>query len=902
MQNRYNVFANITRAGVFFCVLIFITFPLLANNRCKIKFPKFLTVNDTIPAREIDSFPAQKIIADTLNPADSLGDLSDTSIIDSGRQVTVDTLLFSKDSLDAPVTYSAEDSGVLIIPQKQFILYGKANTTYKDIKLDANTIEYNQSTNVVTAYGGTDTASKDPLNLPTFTQAGSESKMDTVKFNLKNQKGITKNTYYKEGELFVNAQIVKKVNKDVEYAYRGRFTTCNLDTPHFDFRAKKMKIINNKIAVSGPAYPEFEGVPMPIAIPFGIYPLNRGRHSGLLPPRFTSNESFGLGLEGLGFYKVISDYWDVTLRSSIYSYGGWNVDITPEYYKRYKYRGNFTLSAQHTKLLNTSGLSKQEFTVSNTYFLTWSHSSDTKARPGTSFSANVRAGSTQYNTYVPNDAFRNYENNLSSSITYNKIWNQGKYNLNASLNENQNSVTRLINLNFPTIAFSATTMYPFQKKEQVGSPKWYQKLGIGYTGNLLNVISFYDSAFNIQRILDTVQWGVDHRIPITLALPPIGPLILAPSISYEERWYAQLINYTWNPHLAKVDTSIEKGFHTAREMTFGVSANTRIFGTFNFKHSKGIQAIRHEIDPFFGFSYKPDLVSQYFSNVQVDTLGHVVRISQLQGNVLGGFSEGKFGGINFGLNNLLEMKVRNKKDTTGTDSVKKIRLLDNLSITSGYNLIADSLNWSPISIRAGSSLFNKVNISAGATINQYEKDSSGKSHLLWKQGRIGNFQSGSLSMSTSFQSKSKDNRSDEERLPTDETMTPDEQQRQLEYVRENPAEFVDFNIPWSLQLSFSLNYSHYLSPDLVNYVSDLNSNVNINGDISISPKWKLGGGLYFDFKTQKIQATSIYLTRDMHCWQMVIDVNVGQYKSFSITLNPKSGILRDLRVNKRFLE
>jgi len=229
-------------------------------------------------------------------------------------------------------------------------------------------------------------------------------------------------------------------------------------------------------------------------------------------------------------------------------------------------------------------------------------------------------------------------------------------------------------------------------------------------------------------------------------------------------------------------------------------------------------------------------------------------------------------------------------------------LLDNLSISSGYNLIADSLNWSDINIRAGSSLFNKVNVSAGAVIHPYQKDSTGKSQLLWKQGRLGNFQSGNLSMSTSFQSKSKDDRSDDQRLGTDETLTPDEQQRQLEYVRQNPAEFVDFNIPWSLQVSFSLNYTHYLSPDLVNYVSELNSNINLNGDISISPKWKLGGGFYYDLRTQKIQATSIYLTRDMHCWQMVIDVNVGQYKSFTITLNPKSGILRDLRVNKRFVE
>jgi hypothetical protein len=794
---------------------------------------------------------------------------------------------------------------VLIIPTKQFILYGKANSSYKDIKLDANTIKYDQNSNLVTAYGGTDT-SKGALNLPTFTQNGATSIMDTVFYNLKSQKGITKNTYYKQGELFVNAQTVKKVDKDVEFAYRGRFTTCNLDTPHFDFRAKKLKIINNSLAVSGPAYPEFEGVPIPIAIPFGIYPLNRGRHSGLLPPRFTSNDVYGLGLEGLGFYKVINDNWDSKIETDLYSYGGWRANLTTNYYKRYKYRGTFGLSAQHTKQLNTDiyTLSKEEFTVSNTYFLTWSHASDTKARPGTSFSASVNAGSTQYNKNVPNNAFLNYNNSLASSITYNKTWGEGN-NLNISLNENQNSVTRLINMNLPTIAFSTPTIYPFQKKDQAGTPKWYQKLGIGYTGNLLNVISFYDSAFNFKKVLDTVQWGVDHRIPITLSLPPVGPLIFAPSIDYEERWYAQKIIYNWNDSTNKVDTSIQKGFIAAREASFGLSMNTRIFGTVNFKHSKGIMAIRHEVDPFIGFSYKPDMVSQYWHDVKVDSTGRTTRVSELQGNVLGGFDEGRFGGLTFGINNILEMKVHNK-DSTATDSVKKIRLLDNLSISSGINLFPDSSNKatpiSPISIRAGSSLFNKVNITAGALITPYRQDTAGNYHLLWTQGKIGDFQSGNLSISTSFKSKSKDQRTDQQRLGTDETLTPDEEQQQLQYIRENPGEFVDFNTPWSLQLSYSLSYNRYLSPDLIHFTSNLSTNINVNGTISLSPKWQLGGGFYFDFITAKIQATSIFLTRDMHCWQMVIDVNVGQYKSFTITLNPKAGILRDLHINKHFMQ
>ncbi len=896
------VCANIKPVTIFFCVATFITLPLLANSKLKIKFQQSLTVvADTVPVKKIDTNSSKKIIADTLKRADSLlKNTADTSINDTTKKNSVDTLLFSKDSIDAPVKYTAADSGVLIIPTKQFILYGKANTNYKDIKLDANTIQYDQQSHLITAFGGTDT-SKGALNLPTFTQGDQTSQMDTVFYNLKSQRGLIKNTYYKEGEMFVNAQIVKKADKDVEYAYRGRFTTCNLDEPHFDFRAKKMKIINNKLAITGPAYPEFEGVPIPIFIPFGIFPLERGRHSGLLPPRFTTSDAQGLGLEGLGFYKVLGDNWDARVETDLYSYGGWNLRITPEYYKRYKYRGNLTLSIQHPKLLNTFGTSKQEFNTTTNYHLTWSHSSDSKARPGTNFSASVDAGSTQFNKYVTNDAFKNYQNNLSSSITYSKTWADGKYNLSASANENQNSVSRLINLNLPTVAFNVATLYPFQNKNEAASSKWYQKLSIGYSGNLENAISFYDSAFNFQRLLDTVQWGIDHRIPISLSLPALGPFVLSPSISYEERWYAQKILYNWDDKRLKVDTSLQRGFYAAREMSFGLSTNTRIFGTFNFKHSR-ILAIRHEIDPFVSLSYKPDLVSQFYQTVKTNIFGRTTRVSQLEGNVFGSFSEQRFGGLNFGINNLLEMKVRNK-DSTGEDSVKKVRLLDNLSITSGYNFIADSLQVQPISIRAGSSLLNnKLNITAGGVINPYQPDASGKNQLLWKHGKLGNFESGNLAISTSLQSKSKDQRSDQERLPTDETITPDEQQRELEYVRQNPGEFVDFNIPWSVQLSYSLNYSHYLSSDLIHFISQLNSNVNINGDLSISPKWKLGGGFYFDFRTQRIQATSIYLTRDMHCWQMVIDVNVGQFKSFSITLNPKSGILRDLHINKHFLQ
>ena len=907
MLKRCKSNINYFFAGLTVLLLFAISINTGAKDKNFKPFLKALTksVDTSNPRKKSKATSQDKIVINkdtTLPVQDTLIKSNGDTLItknDSVKIITIDTLDFSKDSIDSQIDYTADDSGVLIISSKQFMLYGKANINNKDLKLDANTITYDQQTQIIKAFGGTDT-SQGALNKPKLTQNGSESISDTIFFNMKNQRGLTKNTFYKEGEIFINAERLKKVEKDVAYGYRSVFTTCNLDTPHFDFRAKKLKIINNKIAVSGPATFEVEGVPLPIVIPFGIFPLNRGRHSGVLPPQFASNQDFGLGLEGLGYYKVLNDNWDMTVRTNIYSYGGWNLNVQPEYYKRYKYRGNLNVALQKTKILNSSASAKTEFTESSGFFVTWTHSTDTRARPGTSFSANVRAGSTKFNQYIPNNSYANFQNQLSSSVTWSKTWSQGKYNLSVAGNHDQNNNSGLINVRLPTVNFSATTIYPFLRKEFAGSQKWYEKLGISYTGTLLNQFSFYDSLFNFRKILDTAQWGVEHRIPITLSLPPLGNLIVSPSISYAERWYGQRIIRTWNDALDTVDVNVQKGFYTAREMSFGLSFNTRIFGTVNFPKSNGIKAIRHEVKPFMSVSYKPDLVSKYFNEVQIDSSGYKTKFSQLEGGVIGSFSQGKFGGVSFGIDNLLEMKVKDKKDTAAS-ATKKVKLIDGLSITSGYNFLADTLQWSPFSLSIRSTLFEKVNITGSASIDPYGVDTFGRraNKLLWKDGKIGRFTSGSLAISTSLKSKSKDDRKDEDRITPDETLTPDEQLQQLQYVRQNPSEFVDFNTPWNVQLSFSLSFYRQLATNLRDFTTVVNSNLNVNGDFSLTPKWKVGGGTYFDFKTAKIQTLTMFITREMHCWQLSINLTpVGLYRSFSITLNPKSGILRDLKINR----
>jgi hypothetical protein len=677
-----------------------------------------------------------------------------------------------------------------------------------------------------------------------------------------------------------------------------------LEPPHFDLHAWKLKMITNKLAVSGPAIPEFEGVPMPIVVPFGIYPLIHGRHSGLLPPAFDQNSSYGLGLTGLGYYKVINDNWDVTVRSDIYSYGGYMITLSPEYYKRYHYRGNLSFEYQYSKMLNSGGISNQEYTTSTTMHLNWSHSMDSKAHPGISFSANVDAGSTKFNQLIPNNPYQNFNNNLTSSITFSKNWNQGKYNLSVAATSNQNSNTNLINLQFPTLNFSMTTLYPFQKKNSAKS-KWYDNIGISYTGTFLNNLSFYDTAKNtMHNLLDTMEWGAQHSIPISLTLPALGPLLFTPSVSYQESWYGRSVLLSWDSAREKVDTALSRGFFTARQMSYGVSTNTSIFGTVNFKNGGGI---RHTVRPTIGFTYTPNMNGKYYKNVQIDTTGYMMNYSVYSiGNVSPVFGSGSNGSINFGIDNVLEMKVLNNKDTTGDPDkkFKKISLIDGLGINTSYNLLADSLNWAPVSINFRNSLFNnKLSVTSNMTIDQYAYDSHGNriNKLVWSQGKIGSITNGSLSLSTSFSSKKTDNRSDSARLSDDNSsdMPLDQQEAQLNYVRSNPGEFVDFNIPWNLQLSYAMSFSRVVNPDYSGFHQVFNASLNLNGDFSLSPKWKAGGSLYLDVINRKVGMMTLFVTRDMHCWQMAINITpVGYYKSFSIVLNPKSSILRDLRINR----
>mgnify|MGYP001597844220 CR=1 FL=1 len=900
-----------------FTILLLITAIMYkgrANDHCSLSFDNSLTaLQDTIPA-PVDSTHLKDSIP---QKQDSIPHLREND--STRRMVKVDTfdLKISKDSIDAPVDYSAADSMVLDVATKKIYLYGKTDVKYKDVHLTAPEIAFDQQTQMVKARMKLDTAGK-VLGQAKLVQNQTTTVSDSLEFNFKTLKGLTHSTYFQEDELFNYAQKVKKVDAQTFYAYRGRFTTCNLDTPHFAFRARKIKYINGKVAITGPVGVEFEGVPiLPVVLPFGIFPLAHGRHSGLLPPQLTVTEDYGLGLEGLGYYKVINDNFDITFRSDIYSYGSWRLNISPTYRVRYKYSGGLTFSLQNTHL---NFKDDPDFVKNRSFFITWSHRTDSKARPGVSFSANVNAGSSSYLRNVPNNSYLNQSNNpgyqysqptnftnqLSSSISYQKSWIGKPYNLSINLNHNQNTNSKLVNLNLPDVNFNVNTLYPLQPRELVGSGKWYQKLGIGYTGSIRNQISFYDTAFNFKQLIDTLQWGAQHSVPVSLALPQFGPFQISPGFSYQERWYSQKFFRSWNDTARKVDTSITKGFYTARDISLSISLSTAIYGTFQFKNKgSGIQAIRHVIRPQISMSYRPDLNSPFYYRTQTDTTKRTQVYSVFDGSMYGAFGQGRSGSIGFGIDNYLEAKVKSKKDT-GENAIKKVKLIDGFGFNGGYNLLDTSFyKLSQINFYLRSVLFEKINITASTNLDPYQVDSAGyriPKYAWQNKFSLGRITNGSLSISSSFKSK---NKKDENKKPAQQqydnydNLTEDQVQSQLNYIRSNPAEFVDFNVPWNINVSYSMSFSKIPKPDYSGFATQFTSNLQFNGDFSLTEKWKLGTNGYYDFRAKNIPSLTMFITREMHCWQMSINVTpVGLRRSFSISLSPKSGLLRDLKVNR----
>lgn len=840
-------------------------------------------------------FASSQNIADSVSiTKDSIDLLRDSilNVSDSTKSIK------KKKTFENRVNYSATDSIAIDLTQKRVYMYNDSKIKMDDIELESGFISISFQEKLLHAESLKDSSEKE-TQYPIFKEKGTEYKSKSVDYNFDSKKGLIKGVFTKEGEGFLHGKEVKKVDDKTMFISGGQFTTCDLEHPHFAINFSKAKAVTQDKIVTGPAWFSIMDIPLPLAIPFGYFPFTDQEKSGFLMPIYGYAQNRGYYLRNVGWYFAVNDYFDLALQADIYTNWSWAGNLKSNYNKRYKYQGGFELRYE----INKTGISNTpSFNEQTDFRFRWSHNQDPKANPNSNFSANVNLVSSTFNQYAVSTSDY-FNNTTTSSIAYSTRFGD-KISFTANLGENYNVNTGAISLDLPSISLSTSQFYPFRRKKAKGSKKWYEDITLSYRTSLMNSINTYDSLLLKKEVFRNMRNGMLHSIPIQSNIKAFKHFNWTNSINYTERWYLNSTAKQYNPSTDMVDKDTIMGFIANRDVNFSSSLNTRIYGMFNFK--KGyIRAIRHVVNPSISFNYTPNFSnpSLGFYNFYFDKQGNKVFYSKTEDGLFGSPPSGESGVVGFSIGNNLEMKVKSSKDSiTGTS---KIILLESFSLSSGYDLAKDSVNWQPLRLNARTTLFKKLIINFNASYTPYAMDSLGRltnELLINKEDKLFKRQNSQwdLNLGWQFSGKGKNKATNNENTkqdivsPTEMTYSP--------FVNPNEilGDFVDFTIPWSLNLG--LNYSQLSSfvARIAGYETTKSATFTLRGDVNLTPNWKIGFSSGYDFINKDYTYTSIDFYRDLHCWEMRMNwVPFGYRQGWNFTIAVKASMLQDLKYEIR---
>ncbi len=835
-------------------------------------------------------------------PVSAIPDTIPVSTIDS---LAVDSLALEETAgFDAEVEYTAD--GYITLVQNssgnKIFMYDNAQVKYKDIELKAAYIELNRDSNIIYAVGKPDSTGA-IAGKPVFKQGDQEFEADQVRYNFKTKKGIVTGVVTEQEGGFVHSGRTKLINDSTYFLRNGKYTTCDAEHPHFWLEMTKAKVLSNKKIVTGPAYLVIEDLPLYfVFIPFGFFPNSPKYSSGLLMPSYGDEINRGFFLRDFGYYWAASDYFDASVKGDLYSKGSRGIKLHTNYRLRYKFSGAFDLK-YYKNVFGDKGL--PDYKTQNDFAITWSHSMDAKSSPSQTFSASVNFSTSSFdqnNSYTTENYLTNTK---QSSISYSKRWENSPFTMSGNMRHSQNSRDTTISLTLPQLTFNMSRIYPFKAKTRSGKEKWFEKIGLSYSMDMQNTINTKENQLMNSSLIKDWQNGVKHSIPVSTSLKALKYITISPSFNYGERWYTQQIRKRYNDSTRQVEvTDTIYGFTRNYDYSFSVGASTKLYGDYRPLNPKSrIKQIRHVMTPSISFNLKPD-----FSNPGYGMYGDIeyydekgmpvsLRYPYHEGSIFGSASAGRSGSIGFNLNNTLEMKKVNSKDTSATaEAFTKVKILDQLSFSGSYNLAADSLNLSNINISARTKVAG-VDLNFGAILDPYAMQNGRliNEFEFSRSGKLARLTSANMSFGLSFKSKE-----GKEKEKEQENLTP-EQQTELEMaeIRRKTGdipEYADFSVPWDLSFNYSLRYNR---PD-PEKSSMITQTVDFNGNVSMTKQWKIGFSSGFDVQKFQVTFTQFNIFRDLHCMQMSLNlVPFGYRQSYSFTIRATSTLLQDLKLSKR---
>lgn len=825
-------------------------------------------------------------------------------------------LKVSKDAVDKTIFYKTSEKGKIItdIADRKVILIDGGDVTYGDIELKADSIVLDMLTGSVFAAGRPDSTGK-VSGTPVFSQGSQKFESREMTYNFKTKKAYIKNIKTEQEGGYLNSSTAKMNPDKTVFVDHSTYSTCDAEDPHFYIALRKAKFYPGEKIVSGPAYLVVLGIPLPVIIPYGFFPIQSKKSSGFLMPSFGQENSRGYYVSDGGFYFAGNDHFDLKIIGSMYTNGSWNSTISSTYKVRYKYSGKFGFSFAN----NVSGYKGMStYSKSNNYKINWNHTKDPKSSPNSTFSANVNMSSTSYdkeNSYNINDQNMTTR---QSGVSYSKSWpGTVPVNFSTSFNHTQNNSTGVVSMTLPTGSFSVSRFYPFKSKNSV-KDRWYNDIELQYTAKFRNDINTYDSLMFKKETWKRMNNGFEQDIPVTIPIRPFSNFNISPSLTYSGVVYSREILRRWDPkhYNPDVDSIVPSvvndtinGFFYGHAIKPSISASysPSLYGTYTFtKPGSKIEKIRHVIKPSVGFSYTPAFPGlssrKMFRTVQTsDTTS--AKYSVFDGNVYGAPSAPtRAGSVSFRLDNILEAKLASS-DTTGKP--QKIKFFDNLSASTNYNIFAKTFKWSPVSARFQTTIAKNISFGLNGTFNLYAIDSLGVAYnkFAFSQGQ-GLARMTSFTMSLSFdlgQLLNGEGKSGTTGQKTGISQGPankapggarDESAGQASLYDE--FGYAVFDVPWSMRVNYSYTYS---KPGLR---PTARSTFNVTGSVKLTARTAMSYTSGYDFREKTISNTNISISRDLHCWEMMVTwIPVGAYKSWNFTIRPKAGILQDLKYERR---
>ena len=796
--------------------------------------------------------------------------------------------------------------------EKIITLFDNAELYYMDIELKSGIIKFDWESNVVSA-GRIKDSLGNYIQSPIFKQGGDEINPDSLRYNFDTKKALIWNSRTTQNEMNVFSLATKKENDSIYFIKEAKVTTSkNLDDPEYYIRVRSGKFIPKNKIIAGPSNLYIYDVPTPIFLPFAYFPLTEDRNSGFIFPTIGQNNRRGYFFQNGGYYLAPSEYFDLTLLGDYYTNGSYGMRVESSYRKRYSFNGR--LSVRFENLIDGErGL--PGYSKSNIYNIRWTHSQDSKANPYNRFSASVNLGSSNYFRESLNQINTpNFLNNtLNSSVSFSKTF-RGYPSVNVSLtaSHSQNTRSKTVNLVLPTFQGNVERVYPFVKKN--GQKKGIIKnINLQYSFRGENRINTTDSLFFKKGMFDDAKYGMKHTIPLSTNFKVLKHFSVSMNGNFDEIWTGNtIIRNDYDINNQEQEDKIQvRGFDRFSQYNFGMSVGTTIYGLFNFKEDKKIQSIRHVIRPSVSYNIRPSF-EKYYDTYIIDADGNTAEYTRFEENFFGLPSRRYSSAIGLQISNNIEAKIK-EKDSLATEP-RKVTILNNLNISTSYNLAADSLKLSPVRMTTGTNLFkNKLNLNLSATFDPYSINDNGfriNKLNIADGGGLLRMTSANLNMNFSIDSKSFNSNNKSENSEnvtgggrTDDLFgssqdltksTFDDDDENDGRRKENLTEYIN-KIGWDFRFAHSLTYLNNRKQRKIG-----NNSLMFSGNIILSKKWKIGGSSGYDFKNKGFTYTQLRFERDLDSWKMNFSwVPFSIRESWYFFIGIKSGFLSDLKYDKR---